>query len=127
VRQKSHECSVTKCRHCGFSPAADRRFSLHARRERVFFVVVGPVVHAIRAWLPRWRCPDCRRTFTEYVSAALTFRRYLLPQIRRCAWNYITQSHVDYRAIVRQSNLPIFHGDASAPYSDAKTDESDAT
>lgn len=127
VRQQSRECRTSTCPHCGFAAADDRRFKLHARRDRIFFVIIGAYVRALQVCLPRWRCPACHKTFTEYPNFALPYRRYLSPQIRQCAWNYMTQADVDYRKVVCQSNLPIFHGDDFGSAPDAATEESDNT
>ena len=110
-RQQGPACSASTCCHCGCAPNEGRSFSLHARRVRRFFVVDGSLVHTIRVSLPRWKCPDCRRTFTEYPCFAVQYRRYMLPQVsKRLAWKYTSDPGTDYRASVKHSGQDIYHG-----------------
>lgn len=106
---QSCSCSASHCRYCSFIPDDSRRFKLHSSRERVFFVVHDGFVRAISTALRRWRCPDCRRTFTEYPRFARPYRRYTVPQMERCAAEYSSSDDLDYRGTVQIRQLPIFH------------------
>jgi len=48
---------------------------------------VGAVVHLVPGYLPRFECPACGRTFTEYPSFASPHKRYaaasILDRVRR--------------------------------------------
>ena len=75
VRKGNHRCSLSCCPHCGRAPEPTLFFRRHALRQRKFLVIQGRYIHAVEGLLARWRCPFCRRTFTEYPPFALPFKR----------------------------------------------------
>lgn len=121
VKQGLRPCGVTSCPLCGFEPDQNRCFKLHACRERNFLIVHDGVAVVINTALPRWRCPECRRTFTEYPEFAVPYRRYTVPQIRQCAVAYTSIDDHTYRAAVRCGRLPIFHIDPQADQHQVET------
>lgn len=110
VKQRKHRCSTKRCTDCGFQPDATRQFSRHGCRRRRFLIVIGQFVRTVRAVLPRWRCPDCRRTFTEYPAFAMAHKQYLRSQIERRSIEYVSRRDVSYRTGTRHMRRPIFHG-----------------
>jgi len=110
VRRRPIICSIVKCPHCQHEPGETGAFKLHGFRTRQFLVVVRRYVHKVHSLLPRWKCPECRRTFTEYPTFALSHKRYTLPQIANRAFHYLTDDRASYRKSVRLENQPIFHG-----------------
>ena len=109
VELDSARCCVASCPFCNFRSDKNQLFKRHASRPRLFLIVVGQTVHAVKALLSRWRCPKCRRTFTCYPTFALPRRRYTLPQIRRLAAAYLQNAPVSYRRSVQESRLPIYY------------------
>jgi len=110
VRRRPITCSIANCPHCQHEPGPAGAFKLHGFRRRQFLVVVQRYVHKVHSLLPRWRCPDCRRTFTEYPTFAVSHKRYTLTQIANRAFLYLTEARASYRTCVRLANQPIFHG-----------------
>ena len=115
VRERQRACGTTACSHCSFSPDSGPGFSLHGCRPRRFYVIAGPFVQMVQALLPRWRCPACHRTFTEYPDFAMHHRQYTVAQMKHRVLNYAKESSVAYRSGVLNADFPIFHGDAMAP------------
>jgi hypothetical protein len=109
VSQKAISCGTKSCRHCGFEPKQTEAFTRHATRSRQLFVIVVPYVRMVRALLPRWRCPSCQRTFTEYPPFVIPYKRYTLPQMMHRAHVYVTNSTVSYRRGASDSGRPLFH------------------
>lgn len=113
VRSRTVTCTATICRHCGFNGAGDpdNSFTLHGNRPRRFLVLVGLYVRKVVGLLARWRCPHCRRTFTDYPWFACPYKAYTLPQMTERAAEYVNDTAVSYRKGVCSANLPIFHAD----------------
>jgi len=117
VRKGNHRCSLSCCPHCGRAPEPALFFRRHALRHREFLVIEGRYVRSVFALLARWRCPFCRRTFTEYPSFALPHKRYAIPNMAPRALKYVEDDGVSYRKSVLNTYLPIFHrpGPADGP------------
>ena len=109
VRKGNHRCSLSCCPHCGRAPEPTLFFRRHALRQRKFLVIQGRYVHGVEGLLARWRCPFCRRTFTEYPPFALPFKRYAVSQIAPRALDYVEEDGVSYRKAVLETFMPIFH------------------
>lgn len=116
------KCEIRSCPHCGNEPSRSHQFTLHARRSRLFLVVQGSFVVAIRTQIPRWRCLACRRTFSEYPRFALPYRRYTRPQMQRTTAAYLTHVDVDYRGTASVNRLPIFYTNNPSRASSSTTD-----
>ena len=109
VRKGNHRCSLSCCPHCARTPEQTLFFRRHALRQRQFRVIDSQYVHTIRGLLARWRCPFCRRTFTDYPTFALPYKRYVISQLAPRALQYVEIDGISYRKGVLKSNLPIFH------------------
>ena len=82
VRKRAVPCAMTICPHCGLDAAsAQTPFTCHGTRPRRFLVLVGSYVRKVAGLLARWRCPRCRRTFTDYPPFASPYKAYTLPQM----------------------------------------------
>ncbi len=64
--------------------------------------------------LARWRCPGCRRTFTDYPPFACPYKAYTLPQMTERAAKYVGNTTTSYRKGVRSANRPIYYEKSSA-------------
>lgn len=119
VRNRTITCAATICCHCGLDAVrAQTPFAFHGTRPRRFLVLVGPYVCKVAALLARWRCPHCRRTFTDYPPFACAHKAYAVPQMTDRAAKYISDPSTSYRKGVCSGNLPIF-------YSKSPSDERD--
>jgi hypothetical protein len=110
IKKRTVVCAATTCRHCGTNvSASERSFAFHGTRPRRFLVMVGSYVCRVVALLARWRCPHCRRTFTDYPPFACPYKAYTLPQMADRAAKYVSDSVTSYRAGVRFARLPIYY------------------
>jgi len=76
-------------------------------------VLVGAYVYQVAALLARWRCRQCRTTFTDCRSFAAPYEAYTTPQVAVCAIRYVANESRSYRTEVRSVNLPIFYASGS--------------
>lgn len=83
-------------------------FRQHAYRARMFYIISDSMTYPISGNLPRWKCPTCHRTFTEYPSIAVPQRRYTRPQINKLLYRKDVVG-TSYRASVLNAGRPIFH------------------
>ncbi len=110
VRNQTVTCGATSCRHCGLdSVSAQQPFAFHGTRTRRFLVLVDSFVCQVGARLARWRCPRCRRTFTDYPPFARAHKAYTLLQMAERAAEYVSDPSTSYRKGVCSGNLPIFY------------------
>jgi len=104
-------CDLMKCPHCGTTRNGGTSFHRHTVRERLLRVTVRRLVYRVIVKLARWRCPDCRTTFTNYPPFMLRHKRYALPEMRARAARYVQDNGLSYRGAVTESRMPIFHGE----------------
>ena len=57
-------CFCQACPHCAAEP--EKSFAVHQCRRRTFRIVVEHGVRVYRSWVLRMKCPNCKRTFTDY-------------------------------------------------------------
>lgn len=98
--------TVNCCPLCGEEPEG---FRLHDRRKRVFLVLVERLVHEVLSKLPRWRCPLCSGSFTDYPPFALPHKRYVRECVFELVERYLDEEHTSYRKAVREEGLPVFY------------------
>jgi hypothetical protein len=110
IENRTVTCAATVCCHCGSDvDGSQTRFSFHGTRPRRFLVLIGPYVYRAAALLARWRCPHCRRTFTDYPPFARPCKAYTLPQMTERAATYVGSPATSYRKGVCSEHLPIFY------------------
>jgi len=89
------------------------RFGRHGVRKRLFLVFVQAVIEEVDSYLTRWKCPLCRRTFTQYPWWAIPHKRYVLPFIEGRCGAYVEDTARTYASGVHTpEGLPFSHADA---------------
>src|SRR5208337_5535187 len=68
----------------------------------------------VPALLARWRCPCCRKTFTDYPPFACPYKAYTLPQITERAAKYVNSKATSYRKGVCSANRRIYYEESPA-------------
>lgn len=107
--RRPFQCSASRCPCCRFRPRAGCPFQLHAVRSRWIHLVIDRLIRKVPVTLARWKCPVCRRTFTDYPSFMLARKRFALPELRALAKHYLTDESTTYRRAVTDNGLPLFH------------------
>ena len=67
-------------------------FKLHECKKRNFRYICDSFIYTVLSLLTRWKCPICKRTFTDYPSFALPFKRYVMIDIERLTNDYINSA-----------------------------------
>jgi hypothetical protein len=75
-------------------------FKDHACRERTFLIVLDMVVQPIRAYLIRFRCPGCGKTFPFYPDFAIPYKRYTRQTITGFAERYVDSDDSYLKAVM---------------------------
>jgi hypothetical protein len=115
IKKCTITCATTVCCHCGMNATSGQApFIFHGTRARRFLVLVGSYVCKVAALLARWRCPRCRKTFTDYPPFAYPYKAYTLPQITERAAKYVSNTATSYRKGVCSENQPIYYEESSA-------------
>src|SRR5208337_3847481 len=110
IKKCTITCATTVCCHCGLNAASGQSpFVFFGTRPRRFLVLVGSYVCKVLAVLARWRCPRCRKTFTDYPPFACPYKAYTLPQMTERAAKYVNSTATSYRKGVRSANRPIYY------------------
>ncbi len=95
-----------ECPHCG---AAGGGFVRNGRRQRFFLEVCEGGIRKVSMSVPRWKCPQCRRSFTEYPEFALPFKRYTRRDILAFCEHYLRHEWSTYRDSVSEDGMPLFY------------------
>ncbi len=75
-------------------------FKNHAYRERLFLIIVDMVVQPIQAYLLRFRCPGCGKTFPSYPDFAMPYKRYTRQTITGFAERYVSSDDTYEQAVM---------------------------
>ena len=109
---RQHEERITEAishRYAGCCPHchANEKFHRHEIRRRNFYYVGedGQSL-AVRSWLVRWRCGNCRMRFTDYPPFALRSKRYVKPAIFEMAAEFLIENRSTYRSVSRRRSSP---------------------
>ncbi len=120
VLRNKVRCQLPPCSACGTSPEGFRR---HEARPRTFHILWETVVQTIRCLVIRWRCPGCRKSFTQQPPFAFPRKRYTRESILDLSARYVEDPAATYRATVStDEGMEIFHASCdkslahSSPY-----------
>ena len=99
-------------------------FKRHDVRQRQFLVIVERLIVKVMSFLVRMKCSLCGKTFTQYPSFALPYKRYVSQQIMERTLSYLQDDTMTYeRATLEQDTvatkgrsppgqpMPVFHQD----------------
>jgi len=76
-------------------------------RVRLYDPTLDDIVIAVfDSWRVRFRCPDCRKTFTEYPPFALPHKRFVQQDVLAKALGYLQDPQATYRTAVHERRLP---------------------
>lgn len=64
------------------------------------------MVELVIGLLSRWKCPDCKKTATDYPDFALPYKRYTLPTIQAFSHGYARDPSASYRGLMDSCPLP---------------------
>ena len=104
-RIRQHDKDVTAAvskRYANCCPVCRNasRIRRHEIRRRSFYCQSDTgEPSAIRSWLVRWKCCECRRIFTDYPPFAVRFKRHVKPVIFKMVGTLLNCSGVTYRGI----------------------------
>ncbi len=98
----------TTCRHCGAAPP---RFLRNGVRSRRTLHVADGLVHIQTGLLVRWKCPECRQSFTAYPPDVMPFKHFDRPTIRRICRAYLMVHDATYRSCVSEEGMAIAYPD----------------
>jgi hypothetical protein len=68
------------------------------------------VVHRVPGYLPRFECPACQRTFTDYPPFALRYKRYTTGSVLNRARRFFQGRSVSYRQAMWVDRQRIVYG-----------------
>jgi ribosomal protein S27AE len=100
---------VRQCPRCGCGADRPAFFRCHETRARTFLVAVADLVYTVLSVITRWKCGQCRRTFTWYPAFAVPHKRYVLAVILARCHAYAERDEQSYRTGVQDGGKPVFH------------------
>lgn len=99
-------CELPSCPVCHTPP---RSFTRHQARPRGFYILCDMLVQLVLGLVIRWRCPGCKKSFTQQPPFALPCKRYVRDTILDFTGCYLEEESLTYRKVVSEERLPIFH------------------
>ena len=94
----------------------------------MFLRILDGEVRKITGHLSRWKCPACKRSFTEYPDFALPYKRYTRQEILALCEKYLKLEWTTYRDAVSDNGMPLFYPEKEADpswWKNAREDEVD--
>ncbi len=110
---------MRQCPCCGYESNSEFFFRRHALRHRYLLVIADGMIYRIQIFLPRWKCPSCNCTFTDYPPFVIPYKHYTLWQMREHAHRYVLSNQVNYRQEVTASGTPLFYADGQVATAEA--------
>lgn len=104
ILSKKIPTDLQTCPNCKQTPEF---FKPHECKKRLFLVIVEDSVQKIHSFLGRWKCPLCGKSFTYYPDFAIPYKRYVKDNIIKLARQYIENSNITYREVVKDKGLAI--------------------
>ncbi len=112
---------LVQCPKCGIKAST---FKKHAQRKRFVYVIVRNVVNQILTLLVRWRCSNCRGTFTRYPDFLLPYKRYAKDHILSLSSEYLEHENTSYRKVVECEGKVLLHKKEDEEISDMQLEGS---
>jgi transposase-like protein len=107
VLRNNVRCELPHCPVCKTTP---KLFTRHQARPRKFYVLFETLVQTVLCLVIRWRCPGCRKTFTQQPPFAFPRKRYTRETILSLTACYVEDEAATYRITVSdEEGMPIFH------------------
>jgi hypothetical protein len=106
VRRNKIRCELPPCCICNIPPTF---FTLHQRRFRKFRILHEMLVHVLSCLVVRWKCPGCKKTFTQQPPFALPLKRYTRQTILDASGCYVEDAASTYREVVLEKGLKILY------------------
>lgn len=82
-------------------------YKLHDHRWRSFRYTVDNFVRIIETVLVRWKCPLCKRRFTDYPDFAIPYKRYVADDVERLSAAYAEDDGENYEGVVLHEQMGI--------------------
>jgi hypothetical protein len=103
-------CELPSCAVCHTPPSL---FTRHQARPRGFYILCDILVQVVLCLVIRWRCPGCKKTFTQQPPFALPCKRYVRETLLNFTGCYLEEETATYRKVVLEEGMPIFHASTS--------------
>lgn len=106
VLRNKIRCELPHCPGCSTPPDLFRR---HQARPRQFYILCGTLIQTVLCLVIRWRCPGCRKSFTQQPPFAFPRKRYTRESILDFSACYVGDPAATYRSTVLDEGMEIFH------------------
>jgi hypothetical protein len=106
VLRNKIRCGLPSCPVCNTQPDLFRR---HQARQRKFRILCDALVQLVVCLVIQWKCPGCKKTFTEQPPFALPCKRYTSDVILDRSGRYLEDDALTYRKTVLEEGSEIFH------------------
>lgn len=107
VLRNKIRCELPRCSVCETLPGL---FTRHQARPRKFYILCDTLIQTVLCLVIRWRCPGCRKTFTQQPPFAFPRKRYTRESILDFSACYVEDEAATYRATVSdEEGFSIFH------------------
>ncbi|NTU49130.1 MAG: hypothetical protein HGA84_09050 [Syntrophobacteraceae bacterium] len=111
VLRNKIRCELPHCPACSTPPD---RFRRHQARLRRFYILWDSLVQTVLCLVIRWRCPGCRKSFTQQPPFAFPRKRYTCQSILDFSARYVEDQAATYRAtVLDDEGMEIFHASRS--------------
>ncbi len=111
VLRNKIRCDLPSCPVCYTPPTG---FTRHQARPRRFYILCDLLVQVVFCLVIRWRCPGCKKTFTQQPPFAFPRKRYVRETILHFTEFYLEEAASTYRKVVLEQGMPIFHASTTS-------------
>lgn len=107
VLRNKVRCELPRCPVC---ESSQDLFTRHQARSRKFYILCEKLVQTVICLVIRWRCPGCRKTYTQQPPFAFPRKRYTRESILDFSACYVEDEAATYRTtVLDDEGMPIFH------------------
>lgn len=116
INASIYEAPRGSCLHCSDGNIC---FKLHDKRFRFLRFIEDGFVCQLQTLLLVWKCSACKKTFTQYPSFCLPYKRYVRQVVEGFCKSYLSFDSArqkSYRQAVSTDNRPLYyHQNSSLP------------
>lgn len=103
-------CELPSCPRCG---TGSDLFKRHEHRRRGFRILLDMIIKVVVCFVIRWKCPACKKTFTQQPPFALPLKRYTCDTILGLSELHLEDDTSSYRRSVLEDGASFLYAPAA--------------
>lgn len=104
IKKHNKQIEISKMPYTKKCPRCNREaryFQRHSVRKRKLLVLIKNIVKKVSGVLVRWKCSECRRTFTDYPNFCIRYKHYVKDSLIDKCQEYVENDRTSYEKLAK--------------------------